>query len=414
MSDFNQRLFSNSFYLALMQIANLGLPLITFPYLVRVLGIELVGVLALATAVMHYANVLIDYGFNLTATRQVAQYHGDSVLISAIYCRVQIIKLGLSVCCVLILGGAHCFNVLSDQYFSLYFIVLMGVICSSLFPVWVFQGMEKMRTISMLSLVSKVLFTVGVFVFVDAKGDYLFVPILTLGGALITLVVGSYIAWRQFQLAFVKPTFNELCAQLRESWYVFLSQLKITLFSNTNVVILGVLAGPVSVGYYAGAEKLMRALAHLQTPVTQALFPQISQLMRENSPLAFARLDRIAKVGSSFYILLLSMAYLLSDVVCLFMFDDEGAEIASLLRWMLPIPLCIFLNNIFGTQILLNIGCDKAFFWGLLCVAIFSLFASSIMAALWQHLGATLALLATEMLLVVVFFVLVKVNKKLI
>lgn len=408
MQSLNRSLFSNSFYLALIQAANLGLPLLTFPYLVRVLGIELFGVMALATAVMHYANVLIDYGFNLTATRQVARLQGDAVAISCLYANVQCIKLVLAMLCALCLLLVLLATEWLGSYATLYWLVLASVVTTALFPVWLFQGLEQMRTVSIINVTAKLLFTVGIFIWVQTPGDYLYAPGLTLAGALVALCWGSWLARRQFGLVWFWPDLSQITAQLRQSWFVFLSQLKVTLFSNTNVVILGAVAGPVAVGYYSGAEKLMRALAQLQTPVTQALFPQISQLMVSDFPSALRRLRKIAAIGSVAYLLVLVVAFVLADWVCALLFGVEGATIATLLRWMLPIPLCIFLNNIFGTQIMLNMGRDKAFFWVLICVAAFSLVTCSILASRFQHLGTTWALLATEVLLVSVFAWLVK------
>ena len=410
MSSLNARLFSNSFYLALIQAANLGLPLLTFPYLVRILGIELFGVLALATAVMHYANVLIDYGFNLTAARQVAQDRNNREALSALFSRVQLIKLCLTMICVTSLGGVQLFTSWLGDYTLLYWVVLAGVVATALFPVWLFQGMERMRTVSILNVATKAVFTVGIFVLVQAPEDYLFSPLLFLLGAIFTLLLGCYLAFKQFDLIWVWPSMPALISQLRESWYVFLSQLKVTLFSNTNVVILGAFAGPVSVGYYAGAEKLMRALAQLQTPVTQALFPQISQLMVDQPSLAFQRLRKVMLVGVLVYLALLVVVFALADWFCVLLFAEDGVMIATLLRWMLPIPLCIFLNNIFGTQILLNQGRDRVFFWVLMIVAIFRLVICSILADQYQHYGAAVALLMTEVVLVSVFAWLVKAD----
>ncbi len=403
MSSLNQRLFSNSFYLALIQAANLGLPLLTFPYLVRVLGIELFGVLALATAVMHYGNVLIDYGFNLTATRDTAKVRDVPAEVSSLFCRVQMIKLVLASACAAVIAGVQVFTSLLSEYALLYWLVFLGVVCTGLFPVWLFQGMERMRTASVLNVLSKILFTIGIFVFVQTSGDYLYVPMLTFLGALFVLVAGTLLAIKEFQLKWYRPSLKTMEQQLRASWYVFLSQLKITLFSNTNVVLLGFWAGPLAVGYYAGAEKLMRALAQLQTPVTQALFPQISQLMTTDEPSALKRLKKIAVIGGAGYLILLVAVFLLADWVSIFMFGKDGQEIAFLLKWMLPIPLCIFLNNIFGTQILLNLGRDRVFFFTLLAVAIFSVVTCSLLAAYYQHFGATIALLITEVLLMLLF-----------
>lgn len=395
-------------YLGLIQAVSLGLPLLTFPYLVQVLGITLFGVMALATAVMHYVNVLIDYGFNLTATRQVAQDRDDVHAVSVLYSRVQCIKFGIGLFCAFFILIIQWATDWLNGYEVLYWLVFLYALTAGLFPTWLFQGMEKMYTVFLLNVSSKLIFTLGVFMFVKEKDDYLFVPFLTLIGTFLTLMLGSFFVIRHFHLRWIWPNRQDILDQLKLSWYMFLSQLKITLFSNTNVVILGVLAGPVAVGYYAGAEKLMRALAQLQTPITQALFPQVRQMMVSDQSYAMARLRQFAVIGSCLYIVVLSVVFVLSDWLCQLLFATDGVEIAVLLRWMLPIPLCIYLNNIFGTQVMLNMGRDRAFFWVLVCVAAFSLVTCIILVTYFQGIGATLALLFTEILLTCIFAWLVK------
>lgn len=408
MPSLNQRLFSNSLYLAFIQAANLGLPLLTFPYLVHVLGIKLFGVMALAASVMHYANVLIDYGFNLTATRQAALVRDDLQAVSELYASVQVIKMVLIVLCSICILIVQVTTDSLEGYTALYWYTFLGVAFSALLPVWLFQGMEQIRIVSILNVAIKFLFTIGVFLFVHSPSDYLYVPFLTMFGALSTFLISLLLVRKQFGIIWSAPSVKLVISQLTRSWYVFLSQLKVTLFSNTNIVILGWLVGPVAVGYYASAEKLMRALAQLQTPVTQSLFPQISQLMKVDRALAMVRLRSIALFGALLYGAVLLVIWAGSEWICTLIFREEGVWIAQLLRFMLPIPLCIFLNNIFGTQILLNLGRDRIFFWTLLGVAAFSLIVCSILSFYFQQLGAAWALLATELLLVSVFAWLVK------
>ncbi|QUX94546.1 hypothetical protein C0J08_03575 [Marinomonas sp. CT5] len=399
---------TNAFFLALIQAANLLLPLLTFPYLIRILGVELFGILALSTAVMHYVNVLIDYGFNLTATRDVARIRKNKVALSQLFSTVQFIKICLSILCISALAIVHVFTSWLGCYSALYWLTLFSVIANGLFPIWLFQGMEQIRLVSIVTVTSKLFYTVFIFLLVDSKQDYLLVPFLGLIANLLVVFVGLYLVVSFFKLCWVAPLFSRVVTQLGTSWYIFLSQLKITLFSNTNVVILGVFAGPVSVGYYVSAEKIMRALALLQTPITQALYPQISQTMKASPAKALYRLRRIAFYGVCSYVVLLTLVFFLAEWICMFLFGSEGHDIAALLRIMLPVPLFIFLNNIFGTQVLLNLGRDRVFFWTLLVIAFVSLVLCLILSFVYQAYGATLALLLTELLLASTFAFLAK------
>lgn len=403
----NRGLFVNASFLALMQAANTFLPLLTVPFLVRVLGIELFGQLAFVTAFMYYFVVLSDYGFNLTATRDISVHRHDLEEVSRIYSQVMVIKLALLILSfVLALSVVFIVPAFFEQW-PLYLASFLVVICQAFFPLWFFQGMEAMKYITYLSVFAKVFLTLGIFVFVSSPEDYLLVPLLTAMGFLLSVIFALYLIHIRYAVSFKMPTLAGIWQSLVDGWYVFLSQMKITLFSSTNVVILGTIAGPVAVGYYVAAEKIMRALALAQTPITSALFPLIAKKMNDDRPAAMKKLKKIAYVGSALYLCVLGAVYLLSDTIINLLYGDGMQASAWVLKVMLIIPLFIFLNNIFGTQILLNTGRQKKFFYVLLCAAILSLVLCFGLTSLYSYQGTTIALFVTEVFVVLAFFVFV-------
>tara|TARA_R110001583_G_scaffold111063_2_gene260151 strand:+ start:28261 stop:29526 length:1266 start_codon:yes stop_codon:yes gene_type:complete len=404
----NQRFFSNTFFLAILQASNSFLPLLTVPFLVRVLGVELFGQLAFSMALMVYFIVLVDYGFNLTATRAISIHREDSDKVGRIYSCVMLIKSALLLVSALCLLCLVFFVPALAEFKSLYFASFLVVIGQSLFPVFFFQGMEKMKDVTYLSVLAKVFLTAGIFIFVSGPDDYLYVPLLTATGLLLSVVLALYLVHGPYGVRFTWPMWQEVRSSLTEGWYVFLSQLKITLFSSTNIVILGFLSGPVAVGYYVGAEKIMRALALAQTPITGALFPLIAKKMIHDRAGAIEKLKKIAYLGSAVYIVVLLVVFALSDTIIQLLYSDEMQASAWVLKIMLVIPLLIFLNNIFGTQILLNTGREKPFFYVLLCAALLSLLLCVSLTQLYSYQGTTIALLITEIFIVVMFSLLVR------
>jgi PST family polysaccharide transporter len=403
----NRTFLANASFLVLMQAANSFLPLVTVPFLVRVLGVELFGQLAFVTALMYYFFVLTDYGFNLTATRDISINRSDINKVNEIYTCVFFIKAALiSVSFVFLMIVCLIFPTFIENW-PLYLCSFFVIVWQSLFPTWFFQGMEKMKYITYLSVLAKIFFTAGIFAFVQGPEDYLLVPILTALGFCFSASYAVYLIHHQHGVSFVAVPWVLVRKKIIDGWYVFLSQMKITLFSSTNVVILGVMTGPVAVGYYVAAEKIMRALALAQTPITGALFPFIANKMKKDKKLAIKKLKSIAYLGSAFYLCVLSVGYFLSDYVIFLLYGDDLQESAWVLKVMLIIPLLIFLNNIFGTQILLNTGREKSFFYVLLLAAILSLVLCFSLTSLYSYQGTAIALLITEMFVVLAFFVLV-------
>lgn len=195
-TDEKKRLTSNIFSLGVLQAANYILPLLTIPYLVRVLGPEYFGLLAFATALVAYFILITDYGFNLSATRQISINRENKAKVDEIFSSVMIIKTAF----MLLSFGLMSLIVFSfekfSQHWEIYFITFGMVVGQWLFPVWLFQGMERMKYISYLNIGAKGFFTICIFIFVQDQSDYLLVPFLTSLGFIIAGIWSLYLVKR--------------------------------------------------------------------------------------------------------------------------------------------------------------------------------------------------------------------------
>ena len=391
-----KRLMSNFFSLSVLQGANYILPLITLPYLVRVLGVEYFGLLAFATATVTYFSILTDYGFNLTATREISIHRDDKAKVIEIFSSVMSIKVILMFVSLLLLT----ILVFSFEKFSkdalVYFLTFGTVVGQVLFPVWFFQGMERMKYITYLNILSKVIFTIAIFVFVQGQSDFYLVPLLNSIGFLVAGIWSLYLVKKEFGVGFELQSIDTIKHHLVEGWYVFLSQLKISLFSSTNIIILGLLTNNTVVGYYSVAEKIMRALAMMQSPILGALFPHMSKLILKQKAKAVSQLKKVIFFGSIIYAIVLATVFVFSESIISLLFGDSAKESIVILQIMSIIPLTIFLNNIFGTQILLNTKKEKIFFLILLTAGITNLILCSLLTYFYGAIGTSVAMLIIE------------------
>jgi PST family polysaccharide transporter len=395
-SDTRRRLIENFLSLSVLQIANYILPLITLPYLVRVLGPEKFGLIAFSQAFIGYFMILTDYGFNLSATRDISINRENKEKVSEIFSSVMIIKLALMVISLILMS----IIILSFEKFRkdwiVYYLTFGMVVGQVLFPVWFFQGMEKMKYITFLNILAKVIFTVAIFVFVKEASDYLYVPLLNSLGFIIAGILGLWIVFKDFEVSFKFVGLEELKRQLKEGWHIFLSQVNITFFNNTNVIILGLFTNNTIVGYYSAAEKLIRAVMGLQIPLINSVYPTMSKLLKEDINKAVAFGKKLLIYGTFTYVTLISIILLLSNEVIILLLGDNFTNSEIIFKIMLIIPITVFINNIYGTQFLINIGHSDKFSKIIIISGMSNLILCPILTYFFSYIGTAISWVIAE------------------
>ena len=263
-------------YVALLFIqgTNFILPLIIFPYLVRTLGSEKYGLVMVAQSVALFLTIIVDFGFNISATREVANLKNDKEKLSQFYWNVFSIKLVLIIITfLLLLGLIICVDKFSVD--PLVYLFSFGLVLGqAIFPTWFFQGIEKMQVITIVNVAAKLFFTISLFFVVLSPSDYQYVPIFNGLGFVISGLFGFV-----FSLQYVKFIFPKL-SQVKEiienSSSLFFSNFAVSLYTSSNTLILGFFAGDSMAGIYASMEKLILAIKSLYSPFYQAIFPNLS------------------------------------------------------------------------------------------------------------------------------------------
>lgn len=340
---------------------NYLIPLAVLPYLVRVLGIERYGLLAFAQAVAGYFVIFTDYGFNLSATKQVARLQNDREQVARVFWSVMTIKIAFMVVGVVLLAIVVAVVPRFRPDAVVYGLAYAAVIGTVLFPVWLFQGMEEMRHISVVSGIAKLLSAVLLFVFVHRPSDYLLTLAIQSGGLLIAGIAGFRKAIVHFDLAYYRPSASDLASALREGWHLFLSTAAISLYTNTNVILVGVLAGNTQAGYFGAADKLIRAVTGCVTPISQALFPHVNTLAAQCSMTATRFLSRSLKWMAGLTFVPSAVLLLFARQVAQLCFGAIGHESVLVIQWIAFLPFLISLSNIFGIQSMIPFGLERQF-----------------------------------------------------
>ncbi|EKG91177.1 polysaccharide biosynthesis family protein [Vibrio paracholerae HE-16] len=405
-----RRLASNILSLGVLQGANYILPLLTVPYLVRVLGPEYFGKLAFATATITYFMLVTDYGFNLSATRQISIHRYNKDKVNEIFSSVMMIKTALMV----VSFGLMSLLVFSFEKFSqnweVYYITFGMVIGQVLFPVWFFQGMERMKYITYLNLGAKAFFTVCIFIFVKEKADYLLVPLLTAMGFIVAGIWSLYLVKKEFNVRFTWQTVATLKHQLVEGWHVFFSSIAISVYTISTTFVLGLFTNNTVVGYFAAADKIVQATKGLYQPVSQAIYPLIGKKIHEDKQAGLTFVHKITWVVGTGMFLISVLLFLLAEPIINLMLGQQYQQSILLLQIMAFLPFIIALSNIFGIQTMLNLGYKQAFSRILVVAAILGVGLSLVLVPIYEGLGIAVTLLAVECFVTVIMYFYLKIR----
>lgn len=356
-----RRLFDNIGSLYLLQGATYVIPMAVLPYLVRVLGMQTYGLVAFAQSFAQYFNIFTDYGFNYSATRSIAQNRDEVGQISRVFCCVFVVKSFLTLVGMLVLACVLLAVQRMRHDWAIYLFAYVAVIGNVLFPGWFFQGIERMRYIAIISGITKIFSAVLLFVFVHRPSDGLLAVAILSMGTVLAGVIGLVVSLRTMHLDLQWPSWESLMICLAEGWHLFVSTASISLYSNTNVFLVGLLAGDVQTGYFSAAEKLIRAIAGLVGPINQALFPYVTSLVRESPQAALAFITKSLKLTFVFTLVPAIAIYVLARPVALLCFGHAALGVVPVLRWIAPLPILITTSSVLGIQTMLAFGLDKQF-----------------------------------------------------
>ncbi len=379
------------------QGANYIVPLITLPYLVRVLGPVGYGGLNFSLAFVQYFILLADYGFNLSVTKQISVIRDDKEKTSELFWIVMFCKLALLILGFAILVTLICLFPKIGEFSTILICAYTIVIGNVLFPVWLFQGMEKMGMIAIANITAKLMAVPLIFTFVRASSDAWLAGLIT---GVTTVVAGTIglIAVRKFNwINWHKPTWTGVKRELSLGWHVFLSTAAISLYTVSITVILGVIAGPVAVGYYTAADKIRQAVQGFIAPVSQAIYPRINALMAKDKLMAFSTIRKLLLIQGCGTFILSLLLFIFAEPIILLAYNSTYINSVTVLKWLAWLPFVIGLSNVFGVQTLLVLGLNKIFSRILIVSGIFSLSLIFPLGSLWAQDGAAITTFITEL-----------------
>lgn len=391
-------LAGNFMWLSILKVIGYIFPLITLPYLSRVIGVDGFGEIAFALSVIVLIETFTDFGFNYTATRDVARNRDDISSVSNIFSNVfwaklVLMMLGFLVLCVLILFVPQFYD--NREILFLTFLYVPGHI---LFPEWLFQAFERMKYVTILNIVSKAIFTVLVFVVIKEKEDYILQPLLTAIGYTISGCIAMYYVINKLGIKIFKPHFSDIVRTIKESFNMFITLIFPNLYTQLPISFLRVSYGEQAVGLYSSGERFYAIINQLFTVLSRVFYPFLSR-----------RLDR-----HRVYVLISGVGSLLSSCILYFgaslfvelFYTPEFNQAILVIKILAISPIAYFFLNTYGVNYLVLIGKECVYRNTTVIFSILGFVVAICLVKQYSYMGFTIALVLTRLLNGLTVFVL--------
>jgi PST family polysaccharide transporter len=402
-------LVQNTLSLYGVYLPNYFVPLLVIPYLARVLGAAGWGLVAFTQAFGVYLGVVVEFGFFLSANREVARHREDRDKLGEILAGVLGARGFLSLACTgpALAAGIWIpiFRAHPDLFWAGWFWGLVQGFSMS----WFFQGLERTRLVVALETPAQFLSVAAILLFIHRPQDAWLVLVIQGSAYAIPAAVELTIAYRE--VPFRLPRLRTIRDGLRLGTSMFLYRSSLELYARGNSLILGLFVPPQMVGYYAAAEKIARASYRSLNPITQALYPRLSYLIHN----ARDKAHRLARMGVIFVgtggVLLAVFIYLSAPWLIRIIAGPEFLPAIPILRILALMPALIAFGQAYGTQWMLPLGMDRAFNSVMLLAAVLDITLALILAPRYADVGMAWVAVATEAVIAIGFYLVLRFHR---
>lgn len=387
----------NGAWMYALQFFNMIVPLLTLPYITRILGSSLYGVFSIALNIVGYLQVTVEYGFGLSASRNVA-INGKKDL-NKEFTAVIASRAIISLICGFIALGYIFIKRDNIQLCISFAILLICVLGTTVQMNWLFQGLQEMKYISIVNIIARTVSTVLIFLLVHTKNDLYMYCLLYSVSPFLSGFIGCFLAMKKYALKFIRITKQELWNELKSGFYVFTTQLSAKVFGTIGITFLGIFASHSEVGIFSAIQKVPSILILLWTPIDQVIYPLSSKHFNNSFAEGHRYVQKLRKLFIPLFGAIVAFIAIFSKFGVSLLY---GAEYATRFYWLLPLLLWVIVaidNNFLGIQTLLGSGHDKAYGEAFQIGVAATIALNFILIKLWGGNGASWAPLLSELTL---------------
>lgn len=385
-------------YNVLLAISQVLFPLITFPYLARILGPEHIGALNFAESIAKYFVMLAALGIPIYGVREIAKLQTNKKVLSKLFTEVFLINfictLFLTFC---FLGAIFYVKELANDKLLFYW-TLVYFFLQIFYLEWFFNGMSQFKYIAGRQIVIRFFFIGSVFVLIHTAQDYIKYMQMQVLLSIIIASINVYYLFKFIKIDKELVTSLNLKQHIKPILYLFLTIFSISIYFSLDTILLGFLADNESVGYYSSALKLNKLIIAVLGAITIAVFPSLVKLYNDGETAKFTK-----SIQDCFFLIVslsLPIAFVLgtcaSEVV--YLLFGEGFERSVLpLQITTPLIVIVSMSSIFGFQVLNALSKDKAILISAIIGMVTSIVFSLLLIPMFKENGEAITILITEL-----------------
>lgn len=381
--------------------ASFIIPLVTLPYLARILGVEHMGLLALGLACVMYCSTISDWGFNVYTTKDIAQHRDDKLKVTQLFWSTFNAKLVMGCATLAILLLVTWFN---PAWHALFFIVLANstVLFGQLLSFgWLMQGFEKLGKTAVISTVGQLCSIPLTFLLVKSPEDTWLAALIPGVVAFITAIITLTFVVKMRVIGFYRFEPKEIMQRIKDSLHVFLAIFGANMFNNINVLILASMTSTYMVGLYNGADRLKKAANSVPEQIGNAFFPRVSHLFHKDRAAAIAATRKSISLSFLLSVFIVVFTFFFADFIVRILLGADFHNSADVLR----VAVCGFIfGNVSypaGLQILIPHGLAKQRMHVMFIVGLINIPICCLLAWQFGAVGAASSLVLSEFLVFV-------------
>ena len=294
---------------------------------------------------------------------------------------------------------------------ALIFQLTFGVIIGNmLFPIWFFQGFEKMKYVTGLNICAKLIFTSTIFIFIQDRSDTYFVPLLNSLGFITAGILAQWLVFHTFKVRFRLPGLRALIEQVKASYIFLLTDMVNSFSAMLPVILLGFFFNNTIVGFYASGEKVVRVLAGMFQPFFSTIYPHISLSVHRSKEGAILMLRKACfLIGCCSLATSICILIFARQIVFLIL-GDQYTNSIPIIQIMSFLPFVSSLSNLFGIQTMINFNLEKELFRIYLIAGLCFIPLSLVLTLNLQHKGMSLSIMLSEILILLMMHVVLRKN----